>query len=106
MLKAIRKIPKNKEQTEELVFDIFQKKYDLIGEFIHGDEPDFVDKINILGIEITVIYGNEKIYGKTPKEHEVIKERIVSRACEKAETHGLQPLDLHVIFSDNIPKGK
>lgn len=108
----MRKIPKNKKQIEKLVFDIFQDKYDLVGEFKQASKdspgPDFVGfyNENILGVEITVIYSDEKTYSKTLKEHEQAKERIVSRACERAEISGLPPLDVQVIFSDNIPKGK
>jgi len=104
----MRKIPLNKQQIEEVVFDIFRDKYGLIGEFVHGDKPDFIISHDghTLGVEITEIYSDEKIYGKHQQEHEVAKDRIVHHACERAKKLGLPPLDVHVIFSDNIPKSK
>lgn len=104
---VIRRIPQSKKQREEVAFGIFREKYGLTEIFNHDDKPDFIGSFNdhTLGVEITEIYYDEKIYGKTLKGHEVLKDRIVNRAYEKAKGLGLPPLYVCVIFSNNIPKG-
>jgi hypothetical protein len=104
---VIKRIPQNNWQTEEVVFDIFREKYGLTENFNHDDKPDFIGSFNdhTLGVEITTIYYDDKIYGKTLKEHEILKDRIVHCAYEKAKGLDLPPLDVRVIFSNNISKG-
>jgi hypothetical protein len=98
-------------QREKAIFDIFRDKYDLLGGFKlggfkHLDTPDFWGDDGILGVEITELYSDEKTYGKELREHEAAKERIVNKASKKAQELGLPPLDVHVVFVGDIPKGK
>jgi len=98
-------------QREEAIFDIFRDKYDSLGGvklggFEHQDAPDFWGDDGILGVEITELYSDDKIDGKHLQEHEVAKDKIVHGAWERAKILGLPPLDVHVVFAGNIPKGK
>jgi len=97
----------NNTQREEVIFDIFRDKYGLVG-FYHRDNPDFSGFYDggVLGIEITELYSDEKIYGKFLLEHEVTKGRIVNQARKKWRELGLPPLDVHVIFAGDIPNKK
>jgi hypothetical protein len=94
----------NNQKREKVTFEIFREQYGLKGDFVHDDSPDFLVTCDgsVLGIEITGIYCTDKINGKTLREHEVIKERIVYRACERAKEVGLPPLHVGVIFTGNI----
>ena len=94
----------NNKIRERGIFDVFRDKYGLAGEFKHIDSPDFIvsQDGNVLGVEITEIYSKDEIDGKTLREHELTKERIVDRACEKAKECGLPPLHVGVIFTGNI----
>jgi hypothetical protein len=95
------------KQREKAIFDIFRDEYGLV-EFDHPDNPDFCGSYDggVLGIEITELYSDEKIYGKSLLEHEVAKGRIVNKACKKWRELGLPPLDVHVIFAGDIPNKK
>jgi hypothetical protein len=92
--------------------------------------PDFIGEVSgeTVGVEITEINIPKKIYpggleehevakwrivnpvyktyGKTVRENEVTKQRIVDRACEKAEDAGLPPLRVSVYFTGNLPRGR
>jgi hypothetical protein len=96
------------KQREKAIFDIFQDEYGLVGKFDHEDAPDFLGPYDggILGVEITELYSDEKVYGKSLLEHEVAKERIVNRAREKWQKLGLPPLDVYVVFAGDIPNKK
>jgi len=96
------------KQREKAIFDIFRDKYGLVGAFKHRDAPDFRGSYDggVLGVEITELYSDEKIYGKSLLEHEVAKGRIVNKARKKWQELGLPPLDVHVIFAGGIPNKK
>jgi hypothetical protein len=95
-------LAKNKKR-EEVIFGIFRDRYCLSGEFTHTDSPDFIGSHigNVLGIEITEIYSEESL-----REYEIQKERIVTRAREKAVSAGLPPLHVAVLYTHNIQKGR
>jgi len=88
-------------KREKVIFDIFQGKYALSETFTQGDSPDFVGphEKSILGIEITELYSPDEINGKTRREHEATRERIVERACQKAVQMGMPPLHVPLSFA-------
>ncbi len=98
----------NRKEREKVIFDVFRDKYGLTGEFIYGDNPDFLvsENGNTLGIEVTEIYNPVKIEGKTLREHEVMKEMIVERARDKSMAIGLPPLHVNVSFAGNIKNNR
>ncbi len=114
---GIRMAPMTTREREEAIFTAFRDRYGLVGQFLHnkGDEPgdeegkpDFTGHNDgaILGIEMTEIYVPWRMRGSTLREHEVTKQRIVDRACEKAGQFGLPLLHVSVIFTSVPVKGK
>jgi len=96
------------KKREKAIFAIFHDRYGLNEKFVHGDSPDFIGPFNgnILGVEITEIYSLDKSKGKTLREHEVAKKRIIDRAREQAIEFGLPPLHVHVLFTGNVSNDK
>jgi hypothetical protein len=100
--------PVRNREREETIFEIFQAKYGLSGDFVHGDCPDFTGAHNgsTLGVELTEIHDPAKVEGRTPIEHEAAKDRVVRRACEEAIRFGLPPLYVRVTFIGTVPDDK
>ena len=97
---------KPKKEREAKHFHLFQEKYGLFQEYKHKDNPDFLVTYGneILGIEFTEIYKEEKLNELKPRVHEAIKERIVNRACQKAIDSKLPPLHVRIHFSKIVKK--
>ncbi len=103
--------------SERLIFNILSQKYGLSEEFVHntgttsGDDegkPDFTvsHQGGTLGVEITEIYVPEKTHGKTLREHEAAKQKVMNDARERAVKAGLPSLCVRVNFQGDLAKGR
>lgn len=94
------------KQREKIHFEIFQERYCQFQNYDHIDIPDFVVSLNneTIGIEFTEIYNDDKLNGKTLREDEAIKERIVEWARKKAIENNVPPLHVNVVFSGSVSK--
>jgi hypothetical protein len=89
-------------EDEARYFDAFREaRPDLpLGEFKHGDKPDFLGLLGStkIGIEVTR-YSPEKQAGLPfPDEQESLQQRTLSSARDAYEADGGRPVNMHAIF--------
>jgi len=96
-------------KREKIIFEAFIKKYSIeFDSFEQKESPDFLVEFEgkTLGVEITELYSQKKINGLLPRGREKERQSIVERALKKAIDDNLPPLNVQVIMSDSIPKGR
>lgn len=93
-------------QREKYLFNIFQEQYQTFDDFKHADVPDFLvfNDSETLGIEFTEVYKQSIRNGKTPREDEAIKERILNNAKRMCIKKNTPPLHVGVSFTKSIVK--
>jgi len=97
-----------KRQREEFLFSVFQEKYQAFDNFKHTDKPDFLvfNHSETIGIEFTELYKQSRKNGKTPREVEAIKERVLNNAKKMSIKENIPPLKVAIIFTKNIEKNR
>ena len=95
-------------QREKFLFKIFQEKYQTFKNFKHTDMPDFLvfNNSETIGIEFTEVYKQSKKDGKTSRENEAIKERVLNNAKRMCIKEKIPPLHVGIIFTNSISKNR